>query len=196
MVSEIPSVAGEAQLLRDFAAGDDAAALELYDRYSGATFSLGLRALGGRELASQAVVLTFASALRLSSSFRGETGLSAWFFGLACQAAESVWRHEEQRTGSSLRPRTPDGVIPGSTPEQAWESWEIRQALEALPSEEREVLRLVYLDGLTHTETARRLGVSPGTISTRSHHAHSSLGELLSRSGRDGIRGENRERYG
>ena len=42
--------------------------------------------------------------------------------------------------------------------EQWYEAWQVRQAIDALPPDEREVVRLQHLEGLTHTEIAERLG--------------------------------------
>ncbi|HEY8093965.1 MAG TPA: sigma-70 family RNA polymerase sigma factor, partial [Acidimicrobiales bacterium] len=53
-------------------------------------------------------------------------------------------------------------------------------AIDALPRDEREVVRLQHLEGLTHTEIAERLGIPPGTVKSRSHRAHQRLAIALS----------------
>ena len=64
--------------------------------------------------------------------------------------------------------------------EQWYEAWQVRQAIDALPADEREVVRLQHLEGLTHTEIAERLGVPLGTVKSRSHRAHQRLAVALS----------------
>ena len=65
-------------------------------------------------------------------------------------------------------------------PEQAYDAWEVRQAIDALPADEREVVRLQHLEGLTHAEIAERLGVPLGTVKSRSFRAHQRLAIALS----------------
>ena len=54
------------------------------------------------------------------------------------------------------------------------------QAVDDLPPDEREVVRLQHLEGLTHAEVAEPLGVPPGTVKSRSFRAHQRLAVALS----------------
>ena len=64
--------------------------------------------------------------------------------------------------------------------EQWYEAWQVRQAIDALPPDEREVVRLQHLEGLTHVEIAERMGIPAGTVKSRSHRAHQRLAVALS----------------
>jgi RNA polymerase sigma-70 factor (ECF subfamily) len=64
--------------------------------------------------------------------------------------------------------------------EQWYEVWQVRQAIDALPPDEREVVRLQHLEGLTHTEIADQLAIPAGTVKSRSHRAHQRLSLALS----------------
>ncbi len=55
----------------------------------------------------------------------------------------------------------------------------MRRALDELPPDEREVVRLSFLVGLTHPEIAERMGVPVGTVKSRAHRAHRRLASLL-----------------
>jgi RNA polymerase sigma-70 factor (ECF subfamily) len=55
----------------------------------------------------------------------------------------------------------------------------ILAAIDALPEDEREVISLVRIQGLTHTEAADLLGVSAKTIQRRLNRGLLSLAELL-----------------
>jgi DNA-directed RNA polymerase specialized sigma24 family protein len=59
------------------------------------------------------------------------------------------------------------------------DAWEVRRAIDALPPDEREVVRLQHLEGRTHIEIAERLGVPVGTVKSRSHRAHQHLATRL-----------------
>ena len=60
-----------------------------------------------------------------------------------------------------------------SEPERALLGTEEHQrnlrAFAALPGESRELLRLIFLEGLSYAEVARRLGVTEGAIKSRVH---------------------------
>ena len=55
----------------------------------------------------------------------------------------------------------------------------MRAAIDTLPPDEREIVRLQHLEELTHTEVAERLGVPVGTVKSRSFRAHKRLAGML-----------------
>ena len=63
--------------------------------------------------------------------------------------------------------------------EQLWDTWQVREAIDALEDREREIVRLQHLDGYTHQEIADRLGLALGTVKSRSFRAHRSLASRL-----------------
>ena len=63
--------------------------------------------------------------------------------------------------------------------EQSYEIWEVRAAIDELPPDEREVVRLQHLEQLSHAEVAEHLDVPLGTVKSRSHRAHRRLAARL-----------------
>ena len=59
----------------------------------------------------------------------------------------------------------------------------VREALEALPDEQREVLELAVLEGLPYEEIGLRLGVPEGTVKTRVSRARARLRRGIERLG-------------
>ena len=62
---------------------------------------------------------------------------------------------------------------------QAWVLAELRQAVEELSPELREVVKLSRFEGLKYREIAERLGVPVGTVKSRMHYAVGRLRERL-----------------
>jgi RNA polymerase sigma factor (sigma-70 family) len=56
---------------------------------------------------------------------------------------------------------------------------QVRSALEQMPEDDRDLLRMLYIDGLQSADIARRLGVDPGTLRVRKHRALKRLSEIL-----------------
>ncbi len=65
------------------------------------------------------------------------------------------------------------GLIDGARREQ------VQEALRRLQDDDRELLRMLYVDGLKSVEIARRLGVDVGTLRVRKHRALRRLAEIL-----------------
>jgi RNA polymerase sigma-70 factor (ECF subfamily) len=69
-------------------------------------------------------------------------------------------------------------TLPASI-DAAFEVAEVRAAVAELPDDERQVVRLQYLDGLTQSEVAERLEVPLGTVKSRSFRAYRRLASRL-----------------
>jgi RNA polymerase sigma-70 factor (ECF subfamily) len=163
------------EILRRFQAGDESALQAVYRRYGGAIHTVALAILRDPELAADATQVTFLKAWRAAATFDPDRDFAPWIYAIARRAAIDLLRKE--RPASEL-PETL-AADPGAGIEETWEAFQVRLAVDALPAEEREVIRLSHFEGLTHQEIAGRLGVPVGTVKSRSHRAHRRLVELL-----------------
>lgn len=169
----------EPETLRRFAAGDESAFAEVYRRYSGPMYAVAMQVVGRREVAADAVQQAFVQAWRAASSFSPEADVAPWLFTITWRAAIDTYR-KERRHAVVDSDDVVEPSLPGPSMEAVWEAWEVRRALDELPAEERDVVRSAYLDGLTQSETADKLGVPMGTVKSRTHRAHRRLSRLLS----------------
>ncbi|TVT62945.1 SigE family RNA polymerase sigma factor [Amycolatopsis rhizosphaerae] len=64
---------------------------------------------------------------------------------------------------------------PVVTPDDPFEHEPLWQALRELPPRQRAVIVLRYYEGLSETEIARSLGISPGTVKSQASKAMTSL---------------------
>ena len=55
----------------------------------------------------------------------------------------------------------------------------VQAALAALPPEQKEVVALAYLEGLSHSEIADRLGMPLGTVKSRMRIAYQKIRQTL-----------------
>ena len=109
---------------------------------------------------------------------RPDRELRPWLATITRRVAVDVYRREA-RTRSDPFAEVDDTVVPIAF-ERTWEAFEVRAALDQLPGDEREVVRLAHFEGLTHSEIAERLRVPVGTVKSRSFRAHRRLAERLS----------------
>jgi RNA polymerase sigma factor (sigma-70 family) len=167
--------------VRGFLAGDADAVRAVYREYGRLVFAVAYKVLGDRDLAEEATQQTFLQAWRSAQSFDPTREMAPWLATIARRAAIDLHRREARRTHARLDEFDSQAAVvtlPDAA-ETAYEVWEVRRAIEALPPEERDVVRLQHLEGLTHTEIAERIGVPPGTVKSRSFRAHRHLAARL-----------------
>ncbi len=171
-----------AELVARFRAGDESAIRDLYRDYGRVVFAIARRALNDRSLAEEAVQQTFLQAWRAAGSFDPSRDLAPWIYTIARRVCIDLYRRESRRQAEpldSVAERDPSLVSQPGGIEESWQRWQVRTAIDRLPAEEREVVRLQHLQGFTHQEIAERTGVPLGTVKSRSHRAHRRLATLL-----------------
>ena len=175
----------EADLMAEVAAGNSGAPVaELYRRYGGRLYRLGVRALGDAGLAEEMVQESFVRLWRTAGRFDADRGtVAAYLFVIARSVANDV------RKRPSSRPLVPveDDQLPPQldSVDRILESLMVRDALDALSPAHREVLRLVHEDGLTQAQIAERLALPLGTVKTRMFHGLRALRTALTERGFD-----------
>ena len=147
----------------------------VYDRYGGPVFSLSMSILRDQALAADATQLTFIKAWQAGSTYDPERSFGPWIFAIARRTAIDLYR----RRARTIIDHHVEVVSMGPGLETIWEVFEVRLALDQLPDDERQVVRLSHFDGLTHPEIAEFLGIPLGTVKSRSHRAHQRLLGLL-----------------
>lgn len=186
----MPLPMDDVQLLRRIAARDAQALSLLYDRYARLVFSLALHILGRVDLAEEVTQEVFWRVWEKAATYRPERGsVRTWLTQIARNRALDVRRREQRRPLSAQQLSAPPDPIPAPStisPEeyalQAWEYEQLRQAVEALPEEQRHVLLLAYFEGLSHQQIAQRLRLPLGTVKSRLRAALQRLRQALGES--------------
>lgn len=178
------TVDAAASLGERFRSGDETVLAELYRRYSGPMLATAFNLLGDRELAADAVQRAFLQAWRGADRFDPGRDIQPWLYAITRRTSIDVYRRN-RRSADELSldsnpwlGETTSGADPQSF-EAVWQAWEVRTALDQLPADEREVLRLAYFEGHTQTEIAAQLSLPLGTVKSRTHRAQRRLSDLL-----------------
>jgi RNA polymerase sigma-70 factor (ECF subfamily) len=157
-------------LLRD---GNPDAFEVIYDRHGGAAFSLAYRMVGDRNVAEDITQEAFLSMWRSRVRFDRERGsVRAWVLGIVHHRTIDALRrniaHDRRRTsaeGLEERQEAPERTEVEVARRD--EAREVREAMQTLPGEQLEVVRLAYFGGFTHTEIAGMLDQPIGTVKGR-----------------------------
>jgi len=163
--------------LRRFSQGEDDAVRELYERYGRSVFTVAFAALGDRGLAEEAVQQTFLQAWRAADRFDPNRDPGPWLYAIARRVAVDL--HRRERRHQSVESHEAEVAVLSPSFEGTWETWQVRTALDKLTEDERVIMRATHYLGLTHEETAERLGLPMGTVKSRSYRAHRKMAGFL-----------------
>jgi RNA polymerase sigma-70 factor (ECF subfamily) len=186
----------DAALVREVAAGSEAALGMLYDRYIDAVYAAASRLTSDRQIAEEVVQETFLALWNRAELFDpGMGSLAAWLHTIARNRTVDRLRAagrrpnlvpftsangDEDQYGAALDRLVATGTIVGGAghgpgPESELALTELRQvlrdALGDLPDAERTAIVLAYREELSQSEIAERLGWPLGTVKTRTRRA-------------------------
>ena len=168
----------ELALLRLVARGDRSALTRLYLVYHARLFKFVFRLTRSYATADELVNDVMLVVWDKAASFRGDSKVSTWIFGIAYkQAMRRVTRKRLQLT--PLTDVEDSGHDLDTTMEI--EDW-IKQGLHALPAAQQLTVILVFYLGLTYEETSKVTDCPVNTVKTRMFHARRKLKEYLSAS--------------
>jgi len=179
----------EAAVVAGFQRGEPDAVRTVYRQYGRLVHAVAYRALGDRDLADEATQQTFVQAWRAAGTFDASRELGPWLTTIARRVAIDLHRRRARRPAGALDDVPADDPAVVTLPpsmDQAFTVWQVRAAVEGLPPDERDVVRLQHHDGMTHAEIAERLGLPIGTVKSRSFRAHKRLAAQLSHLREDG----------
>lgn len=186
----------EAALVERCAAGEEAACAELVSGHERMVYQLALHLLGDRDEALDLSQEVFFSVFRTIGSFRGQSALKTWIYRIVINQARNRqrwWRRRHQSDQVSLDQHVAahgDLRQPGehTSPDRAYARKELAEklwtALDRLPFDQRTVIVLREIDGLSYDDIAFSLGVAIGTVKSRLTRARQTLRQQL-----QGVRG-------
>ncbi len=171
------TLAGEATLRRRLQARDEQALVELIEVASPWLLGVTQGMLSDSDEAQEVVLETFATAWdRVDRLGDEHDALLPWLLRIARNRAIDRLRRRRRFRLKLARAEAygelpPEQVRPVEVNEAAQPGWHVHRsvhaALDALPPDQREAVRLAYFQGLTHSEIAGRLAIPIGTVKTR-----------------------------
>lgn len=164
--------------------------------YQRPVYALVYRMLGDEEEARDLSQEVFVSVFRAIGSFRGESRLSTWLFRIVTNHCRNRQKYlgrrqhgkrqpyEETEENAAMtggdatvlgeRPPRPDREVEGRRLETA-----LQRAIAALDPEQRELVVLRDIQGLTYEDIQRVTGLPEGTVKSRLHRARLALKEAI-----------------
>jgi RNA polymerase sigma-70 factor (ECF subfamily) len=112
-----------------------------------------------------------------------KTTPDAWIFGIARNVVTDHYRKTSRRSEVALDERLamPDEQNPTQRIIVAEEHEELSQAITALTDEQRDVVLLRFVEGLSINDVAEAMGKTPGAVKGLQHRALRALSEAMGR---------------
>lgn len=174
----------ELALVEQLRRGDEAAFDTVYDAFNLRLYTFLLRLSRRHDIAEDLLEETWLRLVKHAHRLHADTRLGAWLFTVARNLHVSYVRSRlfEDTTAAGLMALWPVS-IDRSSPFEATAANElerrIERALASLPSASREVLLLVGVAGLDHSDAADVCGITPATLRQRLHRARTMLAKAL-----------------
>lgn len=158
----IPAQPGsdDCQLAARCASGDTAAFEEIYRRLGPRMKSVAWNHLGNATDAEDAVQETFLKIHRAASTYTGEASLATWVIRILVNTCFDVLRRRKRRIEEAPLDAEPRLHV-AATVDDA-KRITLRKLLDELPEQRRTVFTLFEIEGLSHAEIGRILGITEG----------------------------------
>lgn len=179
------------ELLDAVKAGDTTAYRGLVEKYQQRVYAVVYGMVRNREDARDITQEAFVKAYNSLEGFRVEAGFYTWLYRIAMNLAIDFIRRRKRRAATGfdegVAARDDDGGIAEShhedSPRKQLERKQlygrILDALEQLPEDQRQVIVLREVDGLSYKEIADIMEVPEGTVMSRLFYARKKLQKLL-----------------
>jgi RNA polymerase sigma-70 factor (ECF subfamily) len=169
----------ERQLISRVLAGDAEAERTLYDLHVDRVYRLAFRLAGDDDLARDFTQDAFIRAFDKLGEFRGEASLATWLHSITVSVSLNGLRKVKRLHSREVEMDEELAGQPRSWGAEPDLKVRLRRAIDALPEGYRTVFVMHDVEGYTHEEIARALGVQPGTSKAQLFRARAKLREAL-----------------
>lgn len=149
----------------------------LFERTHVAMLGYAVRRVADPADAADVVAETFLVAWRRLDDVPAGEQARPWLFGVARRVLANHYRGERRRV--ALADRLRDSLHEAIPPPEVREPTAVERALERLPEEDRELLRLLAWEELARDEIALAMGLSRGAVRVRLHRARTKLKQAM-----------------
>jgi len=153
---------------------DEADFLALYRRHTPALFGLAARLCAGESRDAEEIVQeAWIRAARALSSFRWDSSLRTWLSGIVVNGWRELLRARHRQTPWEDVPEPIEPMTPAA------DRIDLARAVAQLPDGFRTVLVLHDIEGFTHEEISRLLGIERGTSKSQLARARQAVRRRL-----------------
>jgi RNA polymerase sigma factor (sigma-70 family) len=150
---------------------------DLYYKYCDAMFTIAYRIVSNRDDAHDALQEAFIQVFRDIAQYRFDSTLGAWIKTIVVRTSLKLLSKNRNLAFTDLDEAKSDEMI--LIPDTLNSEY-LEKVILSLPDGYRTVFLLTEVEGYSHEETAKLLGISTGTSKSQLHHAKKMLKNRLS----------------
>ena len=156
----------------------------LYDRHAGLVYGIALKVLGDAQAAEDLTQDIFLSLVK-KNNYNPSRGALRTYLAVLTRS-RAIDRLRAKGTGERAVTRlkrshpVPTNNQPLEQASQTETALTVQAALSQLSAEERQILQMMYFEGLTQAKISSRLTIPLGTVKTRSRRGLLKLRKILS----------------
>lgn len=184
----------ELTIIRRVQHGDVDAFELLVAAYEKNVYNVALQMTGNREDAQDMAQEAFFKAYNSLPSFRGDSKFSSWLYRIVSNVCLDYRRRQARRPSSSLTVEDDEGEnvqldvadesqSPEALLERKLTREAVRRGLRELPDEQRQILLLREIQGMSYDEIADAMDLEVGTVKSRIFRARKKLCAFLLKDG-------------
>ena len=178
----------DSDLIKACIPNNEEAFVVLYQRYENRVFQYLMTIMNEATLAEETLVEVMLAIWKGLNSFKGQSKVSTWIFGIAHHKAVDALRKvtSQQRGGIPLEDIADtegSNENPMEDAQQKGMALLTNQGLMTLSSDHREILHMAFYEELSYPEIAELLGIPVNTVKTRVYYAKQQLKKRLQRQG-------------
>jgi len=156
---------------------DRIAQRDLYNKYCDAMFTIAYRIVNNRDDAHDALQDAFIQVFRDIGQYRFDSTLGAWIKTIVVRTSLKLLSKNRNLAFADMDEVKSDEMI--LIPDTLNSEY-LEKVILSLPDGYRTVFLLTEVEGYTHDEAAKMLGISAGTSKSQLHHAKKMLKNRLS----------------
>jgi RNA polymerase sigma factor (sigma-70 family) len=174
------TMVSDEELMERYQSGDRTAFGEIFRRYAPLLLRVMKQQLGRNEDASDLVQQTFLQLHRSKQDFRRGALLRPWLLTIAMNLRHrhfrKLGRHPETSLDLNMLEQFNTGL---AVRDAADASCDVHALLSELPAEQRDVIVLHWLEGLSFNEVSLVMGVSLSAVKVRAHRGYVAIRKIF-----------------
>lgn len=170
----------EAECLERARSGEPSSIAQLYERYGDTVYRIGYRLTGSPADAEDVLQDVYLGLPRALHTYAGRGSFEGWIRRVALRTTLMKIRHRKGKAEVSLS-QLPSSAAEATT-DVSLERIELEDAVDALPKALRIVFVLRDVEGYTHIEIGKMLGIGTSASRVRLHRARKILRTYLEKS--------------